>query len=75
MTPFQKELEQNILATIQHLRKRKTINMGLENLRQIVPSPKTFDGAPRGSNMAHTYSEMFRDICKANTRIRKFVLW
>lgn len=73
-TPFKAELEKNVLKLIRDLKWEGTTGMSLENLRQCTPSPKTLDGAPRGTNAQYYYAEIFKEVCESNATIRRFMI-
>ena len=69
---FDAELRRNIAKKIQHLRAGGTVAMSLDNLRQVTPTPKTFDGAPVGGNIQWQYAQRFEAIVKSEPAFVRF---
>lgn len=74
MTPFQKEIQSNVLKTISKLKKAGTVKMGIRNLMAVTPTPKAIIGAPMGTNSEFVYRQMFDEICNGNNKIKSFLL-
>lgn len=72
MTGFKAEMSENIKRTIRTLRRGGVCAMGLDNLRQVTPTPKTEDGALRGVNCAYFYKVMFAEVVNKNPQFKKF---
>lgn len=73
-TQFTAELESNIKTTIRRLRAVGTVGMGIENLRQVTPTPRATDGAPMGGNVQWQYAQMFREVCQSSRAIAAFLI-
>lgn len=73
-TPFEIELETNIVKTIRRQMNAGCTGMGIKNLWMVTPTPRTTNGAPRGTNSVSIYFAMFCAVCEANRAIKKFIL-
>jgi hypothetical protein len=72
MTPFERMIGDNIRLTVRVLRRDGITRMSLANLRQMTPSPyANLVGAPRGTNAAYFYAEIFERI--ARTAAKGFI--
>lgn len=72
-TPFSNALAIAIRGYIKHARADGTVAMSIDNLRQVVRPPSSnLDGAPRGTNAAYYYAELFRDVCRTDPTIAEF---
>lgn len=72
---FQIDLERNIRNKIIELKKDGCVGMTVNNLLQVTRPPRTTNGAPRGSNAAWHYHQLFLNGC-CNVKIggdREFV--
>ena len=74
-TPFSSQLDINIRKTVTNLRKTGTCAMSLDNLRQVTPTPSiNLDGAPRGTNAAYYYKEIFAEVANSRRSIKAFLI-
>lgn len=67
---FKAEIAVNICRTIRALRRDGTVAMGLANLMQVTPTPRT--GGPRGVNSAYYYKGIFAEVVASNPAFKKF---
>lgn len=75
LSPFASALSANITAFIRSARAEGTTGIGLDCLRQCVKTPSPYlDGAPRGTNAAYFYAEVFAATVAATPAARGFVL-
>lgn len=73
MTAFETKLLANTLSFVKRSKRDGTVSMSMDNLRQCVPTPSTtLDGAPRGTNAAYYYVQLFRDVCASDKAIARF---
>ncbi len=73
-TPFTAALVANIHVRIARLRRDGTVSMSIANLLQVTPTPQSnLQGAPRGTNAAYYYKQLFREVCVSDPRIASFV--
>lgn len=70
---FDDELMENIRKTIKNLKRGGVTAMGMENLRQVTPTPKATDGAPEGGNLQWQYARRFERVLNAMPEAKKFV--
>lgn len=73
-TEFEIELESNIVKTIRRQKNAGCVGMGLRNLWMVTPTPKTFKGAPSGTNSVSIYFQIFSSVCASNNFIKKFLI-
>jgi len=66
-SPFETALKDAIDKKIRELKKDHTTGMSIDNLKQVVKAPSaSLQGAPKGPNAQHVYSQMFTELCKKN---------
>lgn len=73
-TTFRTELATNIDATISKEKRAGTTGMSLDNLKMVVPTPKTLIGAPQGTNARWAYAQMFEEVVNESPIRRKFII-
>jgi len=74
VTTFAVQLRANIRAYIAKAKSDGIVAMGVDNLRQCVKSPSPYlDGAPRGTNAAYYYAELFHEVCANERDIARFI--
>lgn len=67
----EKEITDNIMATIKEAKKDGTVGMSLDCLRQCTKTP--YHG-PVGTNAQYFYKQEFERICLADKSIRRFLV-
>lgn len=72
MTEFQVELFDNARRKMRQLKRDGTVSMSLTNFRQVVATPKTINGAPRGADAPLRYMDIFHTVILSNHELRKF---
>jgi hypothetical protein len=71
-TTFQQALESNIKTFIREARKAGTVGMGIDNLRQCVPTPSwSLPDAPVGPLQ---YATLFAEVCQGSKSIESFLI-
>lgn len=72
---FRETLRVNIRKQIAKERRNGTVLIGVDCLKQCVPTPSTMlPGAPLGTNAQWAYAQMFRDVCRNTPDIAAFVM-
>jgi hypothetical protein len=72
---FTSALLENLRTTIRRLKAEGTVAMGIENLRQVCPTPSSnLKGAPKGTNAQYFYARLFEDVVEENEDVARFIL-